>query len=106
MLAGFQVMRLDTHDVHDQDQNCLVEIRISNDLDRFGAINGERVPRSGESIRIWKLQVYVWDPRTCLTWQESPAQMLAAKRKAIDSTCSSLRHLQAAARGDALSPRS
>mmetsp|Transcript_45896 Transcript_45896/g.102927 ORF Transcript_45896/g.102927 Transcript_45896/m.102927 type:complete len:395 (-) Transcript_45896:95-1279(-) len=27
--------------------------------------------------------------------QESPAQMLAAKRKAIDSTCSSLRHLQA-----------
>ena len=27
--------------------------------------------------------------------EESPAQMLAAKRKAIDSTCSSLRHLQA-----------
>ncbi|CAK9048162.1 Uncharacterized protein SCF082_LOCUS26873 [Durusdinium trenchii] len=27
--------------------------------------------------------------------QESPAQMLAAKRRAIDSTCSSLRHLQA-----------
>jgi len=27
--------------------------------------------------------------------QEGPAQMLAAKRKAIDSTCSSLRHLQA-----------
>lgn len=27
--------------------------------------------------------------------QENPAQMLAAKRKAIDSTCSSLRHLQA-----------
>lgn len=27
--------------------------------------------------------------------QETPAQMLAAKRRAIDSTCSSLRHLQA-----------
>lgn len=27
--------------------------------------------------------------------QESPAQMVAAKRRAIDSTCSSLRHLQA-----------
>ena len=28
MLGGFQVTRLDTHDVHDQDRNCLVLVEI------------------------------------------------------------------------------